>query len=196
MKHKVIYMTGAPAAGKTTLSAELMLLIPGLLVFEYGKEMTTHLGKKDSVQKNISQDQLKSGIENFVDQQDIDIVDQSMIDLSNERRATNHVLIDSHHVTKEEYGFRASVFSKDKLIQLAPDEIWILYTDPATTIERIEKKSEGRPMISGFEAEMHTFLQAGLAMNYSAIAGIPAFFFDTGINKEIILKNLCARLEK
>jgi dephospho-CoA kinase len=47
-KYHVIYLTGSPAAGKTTLTNYLKHIDPSLLVFEYGKVLTNLISKKNN----------------------------------------------------------------------------------------------------------------------------------------------------
>jgi adenylate kinase len=52
--------------------------------------------------------------------EDIAAVDQKLLSFVQERRGRINVIIDSHPVTKENYGFRVTTFSLDQLKALAP----------------------------------------------------------------------------
>lgn len=192
MSYKVIYLTGAPAAGKSTLCRNLRENMNNVLFFEYGEEMSKHLKAKKS--NDITQDILKSGIKGYVTKEDIDHIDNLMIEFADAHRKNFHVIVDSHHITKEKYGFAASVFSAGKLDRLNPTEIWVLYASSVDTRNRIMAKSEGRPLISPFQADMHTYLQANLALQYSFSLGIYTYLFESGQDPNELFTSVSQRL--
>jgi len=53
--HQVVYLTGAPAAGKSTAAKSLRERVQGLEVFEFGERLTAHLAMRDNdlIQEDI-----------------------------------------------------------------------------------------------------------------------------------------------
>lgn len=189
---KVIYLTGAPASGKSSTTRMLTGRVPGLQVWEYGARLTEHVRRR--VDGVASQDDLRTRSAGIVTPADVDEVDDALIAFVDGLRGRQHVLIDSHPVTKEEYGYRITPFSLARLAQLAPDEIWVLYADPEETRRRIAADAGGRPMVTIEEARTHTALQSSVAATYGMSLGRPVYLFDTAVPREELVARLAARL--
>lgn len=189
---KVIYLTGAPASGKSTASRALQAQISDLAVFEYGARLTEMIsGRQGGI---ASQDDLRAQSALVVAKADVDELDQILINFVRDNRSSRHVLIDSHPVTKERYGFRITAFSEPMLKALNPTEIWVLFTSAAETIARIEQSSGGRPTPTAFEADLHTQLQASVAATYGVLNGSAVYLFDTGKSREAYIREMVTRL--
>jgi adenylate kinase len=91
----VIYLTGAPATGKSTLSRNLAKQYPELLVFAYSEQLREHLAGK-SGGPSVSESEIRQKSSQLVTPQDIDDLDQKLVDLVRETRVSRPVLIDSH----------------------------------------------------------------------------------------------------
>lgn len=189
---KVIYLTGAPAAGKSSTTRLLAERVPGLLIWEYGARLTAHVMARSG--DVSSQADLRARSAGVVTPQDVDEVDDALIAFVAENRGTSPVLIDSHPVTKEAYGYRITPFSLERFAQLAPDEMWVLYASPEETRRRIGADSGGRPMVSDEEARTHTALQASVAATYGMSLGRPVYLFDTAAPRDELVDRLVERL--
>ena len=108
---KIIYLTGAPAAGKSSTMKRLSARMD-LAVWEYGARLTEHCQRSRDVG---SQDDLRAQSSGAVTPEDVDAVDLQLLDFVAEKRRTQHVLIDSHPVTKK----RVLRFSGDRLLERA-----------------------------------------------------------------------------
>ncbi len=189
---KVVYLTGAPASGKSSTTTLLAERLPDLLVWEYGARLTAHVMARSA---NVaSQDNLRASSAGVVTPEDVDAVDGALIAFVAEHRAHSPVIIDSHPVTKEAYGYRITPFSLGRFGQLAPDEIWVLYASPDETRRRIRADNGGRPMVSEEEARMHTTVQASVAATYGMSLGRPVYLFDTAASREELIERLVERL--
>lgn len=189
---KVIYLTGAPASGKSSTTRLLEQRMPALKVWEYGKRLTEHCASRPM--GPAGQDELRSRSSEIVRPEDVEEVDRKLLHFVEQNRGASHVLIDSHPVTKEAFGFRITPFSLEQFAQLRPDEIWVFYAGPAATRYRIQEDPAGRPMISEEEARMHTMLQASVAATYSSSIGAPTYLFDTEGPRDDLLNRLVGRL--
>jgi adenylate kinase len=127
--------------------------------------------------------------------EDVQEVDHALVDFVSKHRATHTIVIDSHSVTKEIFGFRITPFSFEQIEHLAPDEIWLLYASPEVTIRRISADAAGRPTISEEESRLHTSLQASVAATYGIALGQAVYLFDTGGDRKELLARLQARLQ-
>ncbi len=189
---KVIYLTGAPASGKSSTARLLRDYIPDLMVWEYGARLTEHVrGLSGGV---VTQDDLRGRSAGVVSPQDVDEVDHALMAFVAEHRGSCHVLIDSHPVTKEAYGYRITPFSLERFAHLAPDEIWVLFASPEETRRRIAANDEGRPMVTEEEARTHTALQASVAATYGMSLGRPVYLFDTSAPRAELVARLVKRL--
>ncbi len=189
---KVVYLTGAPASGKSSTTRILRDRVPGLLVWEYGARLTEHVNSR--ADGGFTQDDLRARSAGVVTPQDVEEVDHALIEFVAEHRSSQHVLIDSHPVTKEAYGYRITPFSLSRFVHLAPDEIWVLFACPDETRRRIAADDGGRPMVTEEEARMHTAMQASVAATYGMSLGRPVYLFDTAGPREELVTRLAGRL--
>ena len=189
---KIIYLTGAPAVGKSSTTRLLSSRIPNLDVWEYGVHLTTYVRKRHVGM--VHQDDLRRLSAKVITPEDVAAVDDLLLAFVAERRGSRNVVIDSHAVTKESYGFRITPFSLKQFATLAPDEIWLLYTSPEVAIQRIAADAAGRPRIDVEHARMHTALQASVATTYGMALGIAVHVFDAGGSQEALVNLLSERL--
>jgi len=191
---KTIYLTGAPAAGKSSTVRLLKEAIPSLAVWEYGERLTEYLKARNTGLADQADLRQKSAA--VVTPEDVQAVDKLLLGFVETSRDQGHVIIDSHAVTKENYGFRVTAFSSEQLMQLKPDEIWVLYAAPEITLTRISEDPGGRPEVSAEEARMHTFLQASVATSYGIATGKPVYLFDADRSQKELVSDLVKRLKK
>lgn len=135
MSGKVIYLTGAPASGKTTTVNNLLQMRNDIELWNYSQRLLDYLISYQA--KEFSHRSLRQASAAIVRPEDIAAVDTMLIDFVAAWRGKKHVMIDSHPVTREDYGFRCTAFSTRQIQAISPDEIWVLYADPQTTVERI-----------------------------------------------------------
>lgn len=192
MGNKVVYMTGAPAAGKSTVANYLVGAVPGLQHWEYGARLTEYVRRRGGT--TIDQAEIRRKSSKLITPADILKVDEQLLIYVENNRGKFPMIIDSHPVTKEEFGFRVTPFSFEQIKNLAPDEIWHLFTPPAVTVERIGSDAKGRPRITVEEARMHTGLQASVAAAYGIALGKPVYLFDTSTSRDTLMAKLQDRL--
>ncbi len=194
LDYKVVYVTGAPASGKSSTTARLLAMLPQVALWEYGAKLTEFLKAHGN---NIAdQRELRARSAGAVTPADINALDDLLRAWVEERRETQHLLIDSHPVTKEQYGFRVTAFSLERIKSLRPTEIWLFYAPPEVTVARIRRDPAGRPEITLEEARMHTMAQASLAMIYGVAAGCPVYMFDTNVDQAELVTRLRGRLAR
>lgn len=189
---KVIYLTGAPAAGKSSTTRLLLEEVPDLLIWEYGARLTEHCAARCAEATGQHDLRAKSG--DLITVEDVVEVDRALLAFVDEHRPVRHVLIDSHPVTKESYGYRVTPFSFEQFARLRPDEIWVLYASAKETRRRIEADSDGRPLVTEEEARTHTMLQASVAATYGMSIRCPVYMFDTVGPRDKLIARLVGRL--
>jgi adenylate kinase len=188
---KIVYVTGAPAAGKSSTVRLLAEQMPDVLVWEYGARLTEFLQARSA--GVASQQDLREQSDQVATPADINALDDSLLRFVEENRGGRTVIIDSHPVTKEEYGYRITAFSLAQIQRLAPDEIWVFVASPSET-RRIENDAGGRPLVSDEEARLHTALQASVAATYGILSRAVVYVFDTAVSPETLTAQLRKRL--
>lgn len=190
---KVIYLTGAPASGKSSTTKLLANARPNLIIWEYGARLTEYIRHRSAGVAH--QDDLRKRSAEVVTHDDIEQVDQSLLSFVDEHRDSHNIIIDSHPVTKEAFGFRITPFSFEQVQRLAPDEIWVFFASPEVTIQRIASDPAGRPMVSEEEARFHTTLQGSVAAAYGMALGQAVHLFDTDGDRNALITQLQQRLK-
>jgi adenylate kinase len=187
----VVYLTGAPATGKSTVCSELSKQLPELLVFSYSAELRKFAERRTG--QSMTEDDIRrlSGI--AITPEDVQGLDAELAELASRRRDVGPMIIDSHAVTKEVYGFRVTAFDTATLSSVNPDCIVCLYTSPEVACQRIAIDPRGRPQISAFEAGMHTQLQCSVATQYGVLLGKPVHLVDSGAPLERVVGHVTAK---
>lgn len=190
----VVYLTGAPAAGKSTLSRALKRQVGHIEVFEYGQRLTAYLAERDGVE--LTQAKLRAHSAGIATADDIEAVDTLLLDFVRRERPRSPVLIDTHAVTKESFGFRVTPFSLAQIAQLQPTMMIMLYTAPEIACARIAAAPDGRPTITEWEAAFHTETQAAVAVSYATYLGIPVYLLDGTAPTETLVEEISKRLAR
>ena len=190
---RVVYVTGAPASGKSTTLRMIKEAVPKVTIWEYGARLTDFLRERGI--ELADQDELRTKSSRLAIAQSINDLDDRLLEFVEEHRLVSPVLIDSHPVTLEHHGFRVTAFSLDRLRTLAADEIWCLYTAPEVAVARIADDPRGRPLVDVETARMHTTLQASVAATYGIAVGCPVYMFDTDREQAGLVAELRSRIE-
>src|SRR3954469_18019614 len=109
---KVVLLSGAPGTGKSTLRQSLGPLIEGLRHFDYGELLRRPKANHGS---EITYEQLREQSASVISAQDVTDMDARVIADISDLRKSSDVIIDSHALTREEYGLRAIPFSAHHL---------------------------------------------------------------------------------
>lgn len=173
---KVILLTGGPGTGKSTLRNAIAARINALEHFDYGQLL---LRRKHQQGTEIAYEQLRQESARLIRPEDVANTDDWVVAEINRLREANHVLIDSHALTRESYGFRAVAFSTRHLEILRLDAIVVLRCDPDVLIARTRKNPGGRRELSTELAREVQVLQESLSLTYAVICGCPVFVIDT-----------------
>lgn len=179
----VVYLTGAPATGKSTLAKNLLNHVSDLKIFTYSEELRKFMHRKLGGDL-LTEDSIRKLSAKVITAEDVAQLDLELVDEVARQRVHRCFVIDSHPVTKESYGFRVTGFNVATLLKLNPDVIVCLYALPEVIRERISRDAMGRPMPSQFEAEMHTHLQTAVAAQYGVLTGKPVYFLDSSCSQE------------
>jgi adenylate kinase len=186
---EVLYVTGAPATGKSTLLAGLLRERRDVVAFSYGEELTK-LVQSRTGKTSFVQDELRAQSANLITPEDVAATDRRLAAVLAENRGRAHVVMDSHAVTKEGYGFRCTPFDARALAELGITKIACLYADAVTVRGRILSASGGRPLPTPFESDAHVFFQASVAITYGILLGCAVHFIDAAAPREDVLRRV------
>jgi adenylate kinase len=173
----VVYLTGAPATGKSTLCQQLVAEVPNLKLFCYSAELRDLMNRRTASSVTETSIREKSGT--LVRPEDVRATDEQLIAWVAKERERSHLVIDSHPVTKETYGFRVTAFSGEQVRRLAPDVIVCLYASPEELDRRIRADPQGRPLPTFYELGLHTQAQVDVAVQYGVLLGKPCYLVDS-----------------
>lgn len=178
-RYKVIYLTGAPATGKSTLCWHVKNRLRNIVTYSYSELLRDYVNRNSS--SLVDECDIRQQSASIVTSYAVKEVDKWLHNELQTKRVSQHSIIDSHPVTKEEYGFRVTPFNPEQLNGIDPDIIICLYAKPDVIAERIRKDPAGRPLPSVFDIDMHLKLQASLAAQYSFSTGKPLYLLDSGM---------------
>lgn len=190
----VVYLTGAPATGKSTLVERLKSTVEPIRGLSYSKLLADYITAHD--RRTIAENDLRQHSAQVITPDDVNAVDDQLIEYVSEERRRSHIIVDSHPVTKERYGYRITAFSVEKLRAIRPTMIVVLYTEPSVVISRIQANNQGRPQISPFEAQFHSDLQASVAATYGVLLGVPVYMLDSSQPVEDLISIIANQLTK
>lgn len=173
----VVMITGAAGTGKSTLSREANSRIRPLHRVDFGQLLLERKIAQGFV--GLTYEKLRAESATLISSEDVRAVDSSLIESLPKLRRTTHVLIDSHAVTREQYGYRITHYSSDDLSRIALDGVVVTYCDPAELVDRHKRNPQGRPPITLFEAQHHMALQEAVAVHYAIACGCPCYLLDT-----------------
>lgn len=177
---KVIYVTGAPATGKSTLCMTLASPGSGIDAFCYNERLRDYVRGRTGAY--LDEADIRQQSAQIITSKHVQEVDSLLLrEVTQARSSDRHLLIDSHPVTKELYGFRVTPFSAEILRDLEIDTFICLYATPNVLAKRIRDNAEGRPLPSEFDLSIHVQLQASVAAQYSVLTGRTCHLVDSDI---------------
>ena len=177
MDGKVVLITGAAGTGKSTLVRNLLERARPFKRVDYGQLLRAHKLRQTGVA--MSYDELRRDSASVISPQDVAAVDEWLIGQLPTWRTEGNIVIDSHPVTKEVFGFRITPYSLNQVQRIEFDAILVLVGEPNTLAQRIADNPQGRPNPDAFQAGFQVQLQAALAATYAIICGRPCFAIDT-----------------
>lgn len=180
----VIYLTGAPATGKSTLCRSVEQLASNVVILSYSQMLREHLRSRDVL---LEGEDIRRESATVVTPDDVEQVDTKLLRRVRDDRHTKTIIIDSHPVTKETFGFRVTPFKHDHLLELSPDKIFCLYAAPEVLSQRIRDAPDGRPLPKDFELATHIQSQIGVAVSYATALGRCCYLLDSSVPPESLV---------
>lgn len=186
-RHPLIYLTGAPATGKTTV-ADYLCATFGARAFSYGQALRDHASLG-----GISHEELRDQSSTVVSAELIAELDASLPTILARWREDGPVVIDSHAVTSEAWGLRALPYSIDALRAIGLTHIICLIADGETLFRRIRATPEGRRTDDPWKLEQLNNTQLALAAAYAHTLGIGLFAIDARASRDDVCREAASR---
>jgi adenylate kinase len=174
---KVVLITGAAGTGKSTLVEAMLQRARPFKRLDYGQLLLDQ--KKRDAGVSMTYDELRRDSASVITPADVLAVDEWVIEQLPTWRAEANIIIDSHPVTKESFGFRVTPYSLQQATRIGFDVIVVLVGEPRGLADRISAHPQGRPTVSAFQAGFQVELQAAVAAVYAIICARPCFAIDT-----------------
>jgi adenylate kinase len=174
---QVVLLTGGAGTGKSSLAKELSAAFKPLHKVDFGQLLLER--KIRQGMSSVTYEDLRRDSAGLITVDDVRAVEEELLEALPGLRRHTHVLIDSHAVTKESYGYRVTHYSFDQLKRLSLNAVIVTYCDPTELVARFRNDPQGRPEVSEFEALHYMALQEGVAINYAITCGCPCYFLRT-----------------
>lgn len=188
MANKVIYLTGIPGVGKTTVINALSkkTTYRNIRVFSYGEELLKLHSEIDGLST------LRSSSSKVITEADVRLTDDRLRDFVEQSPDT--VIIESHAVTVETYGFRVVPFNLSVLNSLGISHIVALFDTPDNVLCRIRQQPQGRIIPSKASTFTAQNLQLSIAASYAILCSASLYCFDVAnenlINEMVVALSL------
>ena len=129
-------ITGAaPFSGKSTLVRSILAGAEPFKRVDYGQLLLDHKARQTGVR--MTYEELRRDSATAITPEDVRTVDEWLIGQLPQWRTTANLLIDSHPVTKEDFGFRVTPFSLEQIRQIQFDVILVLVGEPEQLAQRV-----------------------------------------------------------
>ena len=191
-KGSVIFLTGIPAAGKTTLAYALQertglrRLSVGDFVAEAARELHPNLTRRD----------LRADPDRFAPPPVVATACRRLAREANMQAQHGDVLVESHAVTPTPEGARSTPFHPDTLEILAFDGVVVLHTKIELVAARLTSGGHGRRALR--ETELHALqvMQDAVAVAYSVALGCPLCVLEGDGHTETLERKALVILEQ
>lgn len=165
-----LYLTGVPAVGKSTVARSLERAT-GALRLSYGEILTDRL-----IDRVSSQAELRAKSATVISAQDVRDADDFIATAVRSAAGVRNVVVDSHALTAESYGLRAVAYSPQNLVDIPMTHVVCLVAPTEVIRERVRLRDDGRRAQDAHDLDLHSSLQASLALSYASTWAVPVAF--------------------
>jgi adenylate kinase len=186
----VCLVNGAPGVGKTTLCEKLANGFRGRFVhLSFGELILQHL---EAGGVRVDEPQLRREVTALVDASAISHATDALLDLlaSSANKGADWILIDSHAVSPDHYGYIARPDGDSYFSRLRYDAIVHLYARGECVLSRGQGSETGRLCETKEEVEMLARLLEGVTLGYSSKCECPAYFVNAEAEPSSVAKTV------
>lgn len=184
---RLLYLTGAPASGKSTITNAISQIEPSIQIIRYSDEIKNFY--TESKRGQFTTQQLRVESSKIISYSDISNIDQYILKKI-QTSAADYIVLESHAITSESYGFRATPFSVQMLEMIAPKLIVCLYSETDLIFERIKDNPQGRLLQSAENIQVGQLLQMSLALQYGILSNAEIHFINTHQESQVVAQQL------
>jgi adenylate kinase len=178
MKNKVILLTGVPCSGKTTIARLIKELKPQISTISFGEEIHNLLNTRKSIQyETIREKPTRIATKALINEVKV-IVEKKVINL----KELNNVLLDSHAVVADDYGFRI-IPEFDKCGEI--DVIILVNIDYSTFKFRCTVDAKGRKLLNEIDFNIMQQLQNSIVTAYSISSNCVVYVLNNHRNLSV-----------
>lgn len=187
MEGKVILLTGVPAVGKTTLARAIDAIITPLHIISFGEMI---LEVKLRYASTTTYKELRTNPTQVASSKLIQEASDLLLQQVTKLRTKSNIIIDSHAVAKDNYGFRVTPDSALFLQEIQLNAILVLHTNYKQVATRINANAEGRRVTTPAEVATHEALQDMVAVSYAVASGCPVFVVDANYPPSLLVEKV------
>jgi adenylate kinase len=183
----IALLTGPPGIGKSSVARQLIDRNPDVVeVISFGQLL--HLAVERRLATSINYAEFRSSAASVVTRSDFE---EATIELAKNKTASDPskwLVVDSHAVAREEFGWQANPDIPGTLQQYAYNVIILLDAPSQVVLKRIRKRPGGRLIKTKRDVEILSALQRGIATYYSGTIGSPLWVIDAkpSINSVVV----------
>lgn len=181
MSFNVAYLTGVPGSGKSTICSRLLRSRNDVEIISFGKFLKERLARKHP---DLSYQEMRAASAELISPALVKLVEEDVISRVSQSRSSKHVFIDTHAVTKAQYGFRLTPFSLRSIRALNPTFYITVIASLETISKRMTENSDGRLLLNNWQAETEAILQNTLTTAYSVETGSPSYYLENNSDDE------------
>jgi len=178
----VVYVTGVPGVGKSTLCRRLCDLRPNRYVHvSFGALILAAIGESGLTEKN-----LRESAASLVTSRVLRLATEKLIAEVDQSPAGILLLIDSHAVSQDRFGYVVTPDGPDYFGRLRYQAIIQLFASPTTVLAMSLPAASGRQARTARDIDVHFALQSAVSVNYAAANGCPLLLVDAGPPADVL----------
>jgi adenylate kinase len=179
-------LTGPPGVGKTAVAHKLTFLHPERVrTISFGRLIYDSVLSRTG--SNFSYSEFRTVASTVVSPEDIRAATESVADRSRAIDQAQWLIVDSHAVAREHFGWQANPDTPPTLGQFSYDQIIQLDASPETVLRRIEQVPAGRLATRRRDVLILAQLQMSISAYYSGVIGCPLNVVDAEGNVDEVV---------
>lgn len=169
-------LTGAPGVGKSTIASMLQRRWPRRFeVVPFGRLLYTAC--KSRMNQDFTYEEFKKSSASYVTQPDIIAASGRLQYMIRHQRNSRWLIVDSHAVAREQYGYRATPDDPVTLKKFAYSYIIQLTADPKVIAQRVVSEPARVQLTSGQVGSLQ-LIQMSISIYYAGTLGCPLHLVD------------------